>query len=160
MSKPTEYTPELGATVCLLIAEGFSLRHIEKIEGMPGKSTVMKWCLNHDEFQKQYARAKEQQADAFAEEILEIADDASNDWMERLSEENKKIGWMLNGDHVQRSRLRIDSRKWLMGKMRPKKYGDSNTIKLADPDGNAFTLDGILAAIDGKTAGLPKKTTE
>lgn len=63
------------------------------------------------------------------EEILDIADDASNDWMERQSE--KSAGWELNGDHVQRSRLRIDARKWMLGKMQPKKYGDKLELEHA-----------------------------
>ena len=59
-----------------------------------------------------------------AEEILEIADDARNDYMEKLDDSGNLLGYTLNGEHVQRSRLRIDTRKWLMSKQNPKVYGD------------------------------------
>jgi hypothetical protein len=79
-------------------------------------------------FREQYARARESQADYYAEEIIQISDDGTNDWMERRSEAEKgagvDTGWVLNGEHVQRSRLRVDARKWYAGKLAPKKYGD------------------------------------
>lgn len=122
--RPSGYSPEVTAEICSRIAEGQSLRTICADEAMPGMRTVFQWLADHQEFQQQYARAREAQADAFAEEILEIADDASNDWMERLDEDSKSIGWQLNGEHVQRSKLRVDSRKWLASKMAPKRYGE------------------------------------
>lgn len=90
---------------------------------MPSRAAVHKW-LKEDRggFMDKYARAREDQADVLAEEILDIADDARNDWMERNGEDS--VGWALNGEHVQRSRLRIDARKWYAGKLRPKVYGD------------------------------------
>ena len=71
-----------------------------------------------------YAQARAMQADRLAEEILDIADDATNDFVER----NGKTE--VNNEHVQRSRLRIDTRKWLAGKLKPKVYGDKQTIDL------------------------------
>ena len=141
MGAPTTYSQELAETICLLIAEGYSLRHIEAQPGMPCKSTIMEWCIRHPDFADQYARAKERQAEAFNEELLDIADDGRNDWIER---ENKRTGETfiaLNEEAVARSKLRIEARKWLMGKMKPKKYGDK-TIHTG-PDGEApatFTL--------------------
>jgi len=61
--------------------------------------------------------------DALAEEILEISDDGSNDWMERKRQDGS-VETVLNSEHINRSRLRVDSRKWLLSKMAPKKYGD------------------------------------
>lgn len=69
-------------------------------------------------------RARETQADAIFDEILDIADDGSNDWMEKHDGEGGNIGWRENGEAIQRSRLRIDARKWMAGKLRPKVYGD------------------------------------
>ena len=85
---------------------------------------MFKWLAKYPDFVDQYVRAKEASADAMAEEIIDIADDGTNDWMEKLNSEGECIGYLLNGEHVQRSRLRIDARKWLMSKMKPKKYGD------------------------------------
>lgn len=89
---------------------------------MPNKKTVLRWLGHHEEFSAQYARAREDQADSLAEECLDIADNASNDWMERNDPNNP--GWVANGEHTQRSRLRLDARKWFASKVAPKKYGE------------------------------------
>ncbi len=88
---------------------------------MPAISTVMGWLFdgNHAEFSEQYAHAREMQADALFDEALEIADDAAGDWTE---DGNGKRA--LDHEHVQRSRLRVDTRKWAAGKLAPKRYGD------------------------------------
>lgn len=125
--RPSEYTAEKADAICARIAEGESIRTICRDEDMPAKSTVFKWLRDIRGFSDQYARAKEQQADAIFEDILDIADDARNDWMERRGDED--AGWMANGEHIQRSRLRIDARKWMAGKLRPKVYGDKLDVE-------------------------------
>lgn len=117
-----EYTTELAARICERIANGESLRSICQDADMPATSSACKWLGEHPEFAEQYARAREAQADVFFDEILDIADNAQNDWMERHGEDD--AGWQANGEHIQRSKLRIDARKWMAGKLRPKKYGD------------------------------------
>lgn len=112
--------------ICERIADGESLRTICKDDDTPSKSTVFKWLANDDTLADQYARARQAQADAIFDEILDIADDAQNDWMERNGEDSE--GWQVNGEHLQRSRLRIDARKWMAGKLRPKVYGDKLDI--------------------------------
>lgn len=99
---------------------------------LPEYWTIKKWLASDDELATQYARAKEDQAEHMAEEMLDIADNAKNDWMERLDKDEQGVGWQLNGDHVQRSRLRIEARKWLMGKLKPKKYGEKLDVDLTD----------------------------
>ena len=122
MGRPSTFSQELGLAICEKLVEGLSLRTICLADDMPAVSTVMLWLTKHKEFSEQYAHAREAQADTLADEMLDIADDASNDWMERP--ENRGGGWELNGDHVQRSRLRLDTRKWIAAKLKPKKYGD------------------------------------
>jgi hypothetical protein len=124
--RPTDYTLELAARICARLSEGESLRSVCKSDDMPATSTIFLWIQRHKEFSEQYARAKEESADALAEEILDIADDGSNDWMKRFSKDDPEgaASWMLNGEHVQRSRLRVDTRKWIASKLKPKKYGD------------------------------------
>lgn len=96
---------------------------------MPCAATVFNWLRRHKEFVEQYEKAKEEQADALAEDILDIADDGTNDWMEReVGEGEGNTGWKLNGEHVQRSRLRVDARKWIASKLKPKKYGDKSDV--------------------------------
>ena len=114
-------------SICAQLAEGMSLREICRQEGMPDKATVMRWLHAHSDFRDQYVRAKEIGIEALAEDILDIADDATNDWMERKDAEGENAGWQFNGEAARRSQIRIDSRKWLLSKLAPKKYGDKVT---------------------------------
>jgi len=96
--------------------------------------SVFKWLQKYPEFVKQYTQARESQADAMVDDILEIADDGTNDWMERRNKEGAIIGWELNAEHVNRSRLRVDARKWIASKLLPKKYGEKvETTHKGDP---------------------------
>lgn len=89
---------------------------------MPNKSTVFRWLRTKDQFRDQYARAKEESADAMAEEILDIADSGENDFM-TIKRGDTEIE-VPNKEAIMRSRLRVDTRKWLMAKTQPKKYGE------------------------------------
>lgn len=120
--RSTLFGAEVADAICERIANGESLRSICDDDDMPNKATVFRWLAKHQEFGDQYARAREIQADALFDDILSIADDARNDWMERRGEDD--AGWVANGEHIQRSRLRIEARKWMAGKLRPKKYGE------------------------------------
>jgi hypothetical protein len=124
IGRPSDYTQELADRICAEIADGRSLRSIITDDGMPAMSTVFLWLRTHSEFSEQYAKAREAQADALADELLDIADDGSNDWMERKGEEGQSLGWKENGEAIQRSRLRVDTRKWIASKLKPKKYGE------------------------------------
>jgi hypothetical protein len=132
MGRPDSFTQERADQVCAHIIEGKSLRAIADIEGMPSTATILKWLRTRPEFALQYARAKEEQAEAFVEEMIDIADDGRNDWMERLGPGGVPVGWELNGEHVQRTKLRLDARKWIAAKLKPKKYGDLAGVTLND----------------------------
>lgn len=101
-------------------------------------------------FAAQYARAREIQADTLVEEIIDISDDGTNDWMDRQSSSEKGAevsnGWLLNGEHVARSRLRVDSRKWFASKVLPKRYGD----KLTTEHGVTDQLADLMKEVDGR----------
>lgn len=125
MPRQSDFTEEKANDICERIANGSSLREICRSDDMPDKSTVLRW-LGDDRlasFRDQYVRAREAQADHFAEEILEISDDGTNDWMERQQPNGETVE-VVNHEHISRSKLRVDSRKWLMSKLAPKKYGD------------------------------------
>lgn len=135
VGRPSSFTQEIADTICSRIIEGESVRTICESEEIPHISTVMRWLAVNKEFREQYARAKELQAEYFAEEILDISDDGTNDWMTRENKDGSEYE-VVNSEVLQRSRLRVDTRKWLMGKLAPKKYGDSATLKVGgDPDG-------------------------
>jgi hypothetical protein len=132
MGRPCEYTADTADAICARLAQGESLRSVCRDESMPSVQTVFTWMRRFPEFLEQYARAKEESADALTDEILEIADDGRNDWMQRFNADGEAIGWQVNGEHIQRSRVRIDSRKWLASKLKPKKYGDKLAVGGAD----------------------------
>lgn len=125
--RPTIYTQELANRVCEELALGKSLRTVCTPDDMPAIRTVFNWFNTKEGFVQQYARAKQEAADAMAEEILDISDDSSNDKYED-AKGNIRTDWEVVG----RSKLRIDTRKWLMSKMKPKRYGDKLDITSGD----------------------------
>lgn len=124
VGRPSTYSDKIADAICVRLAMGESLLKICCDSDMPAQSTVYLWLLKNPDFSEKYARARAWQADTLADETIDIADDGRNDWMERAGREGQAPGWELNGEHVQRSRLRIDQRKWYAGKLSPKKYGD------------------------------------
>lgn len=149
MGRPSDYTPELAATICGELASGKSMRTVCLAEDMPAMSTVFLWLRKHPEFSEQYAQAKAEAADALVEEMLDISDDGTNDWMEVHDKDGECIGYKVNGEHVQRSRLRVDTRKWIASKLKPKKYGDKLDMNHGiQPDNPLATL---LGQVQGKT---------
>lgn len=135
MGRVTEFKQETADTICQRIADGESLRSICTSEEMPHKSVVMRWLSENVAFQDQYARSREAQADAIFDEILDIVDDGRNDWMERQGDDGEDAGWRVNGEHIQRAKLRVDARKWMAGKLQPKKYGERVTQEHVGADG-------------------------
>lgn len=133
-----EYDPEVGDRICDMLAQGYSLKSICEDDAMPGMTTVFKWLRTHEGFAKLYAQAREAQADTLADEMADIADDARNDWMERTDAEGR-VRYELNGEHVQRTRLRLDTRKWIASKLKPKKYGDKVDVEHSGSVGVTFT---------------------
>lgn len=127
VGRPTDYTPELGDLICDMLAEGMSLRKVCSNNNMPDKSTVFRWLRSDPEFRDQYARAKEEAADALVEEMLDIADDASQDFQIVKSKKGNEYP-VMNAEFAARSRLRVDTRKWIASKLKPKRYGDKLDI--------------------------------
>lgn len=122
--RPTIFTKELADLICEQLAEGASLSKVCIPDEMPAARTVFRWLRTDEGFCQQYARAKQESADAMAEDILDISDNGSNDWMEKQYGRDAESTWVVNGEALQRSKLRVDTRKWLMAKMKPKKYAD------------------------------------
>ena len=104
--------------ILLSIEEGNSLRATLKRDSMPTSTTFYEWIDSDKQKALHYARACEKRADSIFDEILEIADETSNDTI--ITER----GEIQNSEWIARSRLKVDARKWMLGKMNPKKYGD------------------------------------
>jgi hypothetical protein len=93
---------------------------------MPGAVAVFDWIHDDAVFAKQYARARELQAELYADEIVAISDDGSNDTY--IDDEGKTH---VDTDVIARSKLRVDARKWVASKLLPKKYGDKAAVELS-----------------------------
>lgn len=147
MGRPTIYTPELCDAICVKIADGKSLRTICADPQMPDMTTVIAWRRLYPAFSKQYDDAKSDCADAFAEDIIAIADDASGDYEERFDKDgNPYIA--LNKDNIQRSRLQVDARKWVASKLKPKKYGDA--LNVGGQEDNPLKVDESISVGDNE----------
>lgn len=139
--RPSSFTQEMADLICDALAEGYSLRRICKGEGMPNIATVCRWLAGNDEFRKQYAHAREIQADTLFDETLDIADDGSNDTY--LDEDGNQ---RTDHDVIARSRLRVETRKWMAGKLKPKVYGDKVDLNHGvQPENPLATLLGQIA---------------
>ena len=130
MAKPKPYDEAVAQVICERIIEGQSLREICRDPDMPGKDTVYKWLAVTPTFADAYTRAREHQCDAWADDMREIADDATNDYMERIGKDGVSER-VPDPETVQRSKLRIDTLKWLMSKYSPKRFGDRIDVNMS-----------------------------
>lgn len=158
VGRPSTYNEAIADIICERLANGESLKAMCEEDDLPSKSTVFKWLAEQQGFSDKYARAREAQADALFDDILSIADDGRNDWMERKDAENENMGWRENGEALRRSQLRIDARKWMAGKLRPKKYGEKIEVEHAGRVSLTSMTDEELAAIaTGSSSGTSTK---
>lgn len=134
VGRPTIRTTELEDAICAHIASGKSLRSFCRQDGAPDLTTVLRWVLNEEDFAIKYRKARKAQAEALVDEMVDIADDGSNDWMEVTDKEGNVIGQKLNNEHVARSKLRLEQRRWLAQKFWPKVYGDKVAVVGGDDD--------------------------
>ena len=127
MARPTDYNPEIAALICERVATStFGLKKLCALyDDLPDQSTVQLWRYKHAEFSTLYGVAKLKQADLLAEECLDISDDSSQDVIY-----DKDGNERCNSEFVQRSRLRIDTRKWLASKLLPKQYGEKQQTEV------------------------------
>lgn len=147
--RSSTFTQEMADRICAALAEGKSMRTVCNGDGMPAMSTVFKWLRENPGFSEQYAKAKEESADALVEEMLDIADDGTNDWMEQHSQDGEAVGYKLNGEAVQRSRLRVETRKWIAAKLKPKKYSEKLDLNHGVQPENP--LASLMQQLAGKT---------
>ena len=120
--RPSTYTEEMGNLICDKLTEGVSLRKLCMQKEFPTASTVYVWLDRFPDFAERYARAREAATEDMLEEILQIADD------DKIDPNDKRV--------------RIDTRKWAMGKLKPKKYGDKQTVDVGNKEGETLKVDG------------------
>lgn len=135
MGRPSGYSEELAESLCDHLAEGGLAVEWCRQEGRPSVSTIHRWMQAHPAFREAYARAREVGLHVMAEEVIAVSDDSSGDW--RKDENGNDV---LDHEHVQRSRLRVDSRKWLASKLLPKVYGDKQQTEITGADGGPVRM--------------------
>ena len=127
LGRPTLFSQNLADIICEKIANGMSLRKICADDNMPAVSVILRWLTEEDKktFKDQYAHAREEQAETLADSIVDIADAIM------------PVGFdgKIDSAAVNQARLRVDARKWIAAKLKPKKYGDFNRIEHSGKDG-------------------------
>ena len=137
--KGSKKSDELIDDIINRISLGEPLRQICRTEGYPSFVAVYEWIRQDPELSLRFARARELGYYAIAEETLDIADNATNDYMENIEPESgEATGYRLNGEHIQRSKLRVETRLKLLAKWSPKKYGDRVHQEITGADGGAI----------------------
>jgi len=155
VGRPSSYTKEISSKLCSYLSMGKSLRTACKQEGMPSMPTVYKWISDYPEFLNQYTRAKEESAEALAEDMLDIADESPI--AVETDKDGNVVGTKLDSAGVARNRLRVETRKWVASKLKPKKYGDLSKLELTGKDGGAIEMDHFNAALEDLLVTLEKK---
>jgi hypothetical protein len=154
----SKYTPQIARKICEQIMQGKTLNQICKHHNMPSKERVVHWLAQpkNEDFREMYYYARRVQAEILVDEIIEIADDNENDWTPSFNKKGEQNGWKPDHECIQRSRVRIDTRKWLAAKMLPRMYGEKVDVthsvtgdlaKIMDAASNNDT--GLPPAIDG-----------
>lgn len=146
--RPSTFTQEIADRICARLATGQSLRAIcRDDESMPPEATVRLWVIEDRQgFSAQYARAREIGYESMADELIEIADTP------RIGTKSvsKASGIEITeADMIEHRRLQVDTRKWMLAKMLPKRYGDKLAIGGADdlPPIKTMTDEELDAAI-------------
>jgi len=143
MSRPSDYSIEIASEICGRLSCGEPLVKICRSDEMPHVSTVYRWIAAYESFRDMYARAREDQADTLADEIQAIADEPMLG-CKTVTKPNGDVE-KTEGDMIEHRRLRVEARKWIAAKLKPKKYGEKIdhehsggvTVKMESADANA-----------------------
>ena len=140
LKNSTRFSQEIFDKICERIASGESLRKICREDKMPAMVNVWRWLNDSEALSKQYTHAREEQAETLADEIQEICD----------AEIPVGIDGKIDNGAVNQARLRIDSRKWIASKLKPKRFGDYTKIQaeVKDTSSTSSWLGEVLSEID------------
>jgi hypothetical protein len=155
LPKPKHFTQEIADIICERLIEGESLAEICRDASMPKRFHVFNWLNEVSSFADEYARARILQADTYADQIKLIAEDGRRDYVQTAD------GRLVpDHDHISRSRLQVDTLKWIAARMVPKKYGDRVTTSLVGANDGPVEIRNVDELSDSEltaiaTAGRP-----
>ena len=133
--RPTKLTPSVVKELLERLATGESLNRICRDDRFPAAYCVRRRLLVDADFYTKYAQARDLGLDAMADDLLDIADDGTNDWGY-----DDKGNPKPDIDHIKRSALRVDVRKWYLSKLAPKRYGDKINHEVSGKDGGEIVV--------------------
>jgi hypothetical protein len=119
MGRPSTFADEIFGQICDRLADGQTLSQICRDPEMPDRETVKRWTRNDDGRRRQYDMARQDGMDALADTIVDISWDTSND-----TTTTERGTAVANHEWIARSRLKVDTIKFLMSKINPARYGD------------------------------------
>lgn len=123
--RPTIFTPELSEKILKRVVDGESIRSICRDDDMPSLSAFFRWIVEKPDFKEQYDHATDVRAETIFEEALEIADTVLMGEKVKTSGEGDTLKVETQtGDMVDRARLKVDTRKWFLSKLKPKRFGE------------------------------------
>ena len=138
--RPTLFSDSLAAFICGRLAIGETLTEICRTPGLPSTATVYRWKRENPEFCKDYALARVDQMEAWSDDIITISDDSSMDTVTKRDPKGREFE-AIDHENIQRSRLMVETRKWIMAKIAPR-YADKiahehsgevvHTVELSD----------------------------
>lgn len=148
-AKNVPYSLELATRICDLLATGVSVAKICKAKDMPHETTVYGWLYQHPEFLAQYRGARIAGCERIADELFAIVDDGSNDWIKRKTAAGKDE-IVADHEHISRSRLRFDARRWYLSRLVPKVFGDR--VELTGAEGKPLIPEQSMLEVGRKLA--------
>ncbi len=153
--RPTVYTAEIALLICDRLCDGETLNVICEAADMPASRTVRRWAADPEHpFSPQYARAREIGYHKMADDLIDVADDGRNDFMMKRKDGGETF-LAADTEHIARSKLRVDTRKWFLSKALPKLYGDKVQVT-GEAGGPIQTVSKIeLVIIDPKAVEPP-----
>jgi terminase small subunit-like protein len=152
------YTAEIEDLILGELMSGRTLTDICRDPDMPHVRSVQSWLAeDRDGFAARYKRAREIGCDIVADDIVDIADDRSGDWIVRTHRDGTTEA-ILDSERIRRAQLRIKARHWRLSKMLPRTYGDRLDLTSKHDGGDSWAE--LLKAVDGKSRGLPNKVRE
>ena len=127
LGRPSGYTEAIADEICERLVRGESLESITRDAHMPHVATIYRWLQKYEDFCEMYTRAREDQADTLADQIIAIADQHP-DTITVLDSNGEVVETKVDSALIAWQKNRIEARKWTAAKLKPRKYGERTTL--------------------------------
>lgn len=145
--RPKRYAEEIGNRICERMANGETATQICRDPSMPTWAMLKRWERDYVDFARRYDIARRQCCEYHTDEIVDIADDATNDYVERVNAKGRSYR-VFDREAFERSRLRVNVRQWNASKILRHVYGERSEVDVRTPDGLSVKVEERNALID------------